>query len=119
MSPEHVMKIDADGNVTCLYSDALPLREMGTLAVERASEVEYDNERGGWLVMFPLRDGATIREYLCLQTLPAPWATDPRHSPGPHGSAVGARTTAYHRATVFASREDALGAEVAYLQASL
>lgn len=102
MTNDHVIKIDADGNVHCLYSDALPLREMGSLTVERASNVEFDQERDGWVVIFPPRDPEDEETYL-RQELNGKWVRIPY----------------FMFAEVFKSREQALAAEVNFLQSHL
>jgi hypothetical protein len=53
--------IDADGNVRAVYSDVLPLRELGKISVERASTVEFDPERQVWTAT-EVATGATIGE---------------------------------------------------------
>lgn len=68
--------IKDDGDVDCLYTDKINLKEIGKLDVSRASTVEWDNDIQGWVVDI-LIDG---------------------HKIGP-----------------FDSREDALCAEVEYL----
>ena len=41
------MVIHSDGNVACLYGEAIDLRLLGRLRIERASYVEPDQE-GNW-----------------------------------------------------------------------
>lgn len=53
------IKVTAD-EVTFLYDDRIPLAPFGTVTVERASNVEYDNEMGGWTVQFA--DGTYLVE---------------------------------------------------------
>lgn len=38
----HSIRIDPNGDITCLWTDALPLAEFGTLDVQRASHVEFN-----------------------------------------------------------------------------
>lgn len=40
------------GVARCLWTDAVPLAELGTLHVERASSVEFNNYAQGWTVKF-------------------------------------------------------------------
>lgn len=77
---DHVFMVDASGDLDGLYTDIVDLRSLGTLNVERASHVEFDNEHQGWTVSFS--DGQS----LC---------------------------------RVFTSRDEALAAEVVYLQSRL
>lgn len=46
------------GQLSTLYTDKLPLHQLGRLEVTRASNVEYDNVRGGWTV--ELADGTML-----------------------------------------------------------
>jgi hypothetical protein len=78
-----VLIVQPNGDVTALYSDEL--RELGgTMHVERASDVEWDNNAQGWI--------ATI-----------------------HGDYFPPCT----RLGPFATREEALAAEVAFIQSRL
>lgn len=111
---KHVIRFDPDGTATCLYTEDIPLHEIGAMTVWRASNVEFDNDRGGWIVTFPPRDpeddGVTtfLRE--------RSWA---------HGDDLDAderswtSTIVANFAHVFTSREHALAAEVAFLQSHL
>jgi hypothetical protein len=95
---EHTLVIYPNGDVRTLYTDLIDLREIGTLHVERASNVEWDERYGGWTVQFI--DGT----YLCEDDLGIKkWA-------GEYEVGVTCR---------FERREDALAAEVAYLVARL
>lgn len=92
---DHIISISPDGTVRTLYTDRINLRDFGTLDVKRASNVEYDNKEEGWVVT--LSDGRFI-------------ARDPHRSKW-----VSHEWIKY----VFETREDALAAEVDYLQARL
>lgn len=59
MSKPIKIKVTAD-EVIFLYDDRIPLAPFGTVTVERASNVEYDNELGGWTVQFA--DGSYLIE---------------------------------------------------------
>jgi len=59
MSKPIKIKVTAD-EVTFLYDDRIPLAPFGDVTVERASNVEYDNELGGWTVQFA--DGTYLVE---------------------------------------------------------
>ena len=53
MSKEHVVVIHPNGDVRTLYTDLIDLRELGALDVQRASSVEWSDKHGGWTVQFP------------------------------------------------------------------
>ena len=55
---EKVFRVDKDGNLIGLYTDSVPLRGLGKLDVERASNVEFDNTQQGWTIT--LADGTTL-----------------------------------------------------------
>lgn len=55
----HVLRLSGR-RVTTIFSDKLDLRALGSPKVARASEVEYDNDRGGWTVKFA--DGQFIMD---------------------------------------------------------
>ena len=44
------LQIDAQGGVAMLQDDAVDLRELGTVEVTRASNVEFDNAKQAWFV---------------------------------------------------------------------
>lgn len=86
------IKILPNGHIEMLYTDAIPLREIGQVSVRRASEVEYDHARGGWTVKFT-SGGWLGADGRLAATLPA--------------------------GAVFRTRAAALAAEVYYLEARL
>lgn len=48
------LRLSADGTeLTGLYTDKFPFKALGTLCVERASNVIYDNSKGQWFVTAP------------------------------------------------------------------
>lgn len=47
------MVVLPDGTVKGLWHDRLPYRELGHVTVVRASDVEYDHERGLWVAVTP------------------------------------------------------------------
>lgn len=53
MAREMVAVIDPDGTVHALWNDHLPLRELGTISVERASNVEFNPATGEWEAITP------------------------------------------------------------------
>jgi hypothetical protein len=95
---EHVLVIDKEGTVKTLYTDLVDLRDFGPLHVERASNVEWDDKRQGWIVQF----NSTL--YLSIPE---------------RGWCCGTHAIAGVVPEVFESREDALAAEVDYLQARM
>ena len=107
---QHVLTFDKDGTVRALYADELRLQEFGAMKVERASNVEFDNGRGGWTVEFT--DGTM----LCAVSLARPVATyhachPPTEPPSP---ACPSPRNCY--VVTFPTRGEALSAEVEYLQ---
>lgn len=89
---EHTFVLRGD-TIRTLYADDLDLDALGALHVERASHVEYDDARQGWIVLQPdgktpmiIEAGHTCRVDLC--------QCPPR---------------------VFSTRAQALAAEVAYV----
>lgn len=45
--------IRPDGQVEGLYTDTVPLKDLGALNVKRATHVEFDVERQEWVVTLP------------------------------------------------------------------
>ena len=54
MTTDMELVIDAGGSVRCIYDEALDLREIGRLAITRASHVEPDAEGYWWADMGPV-----------------------------------------------------------------
>lgn len=97
---DHIISISPDGTVRTLYTERIDLREFGTLDVQRASDVEFDECAGGWTVF--------LREQQKYLSDCETWdATNTR-----------IHACEFH-AKVFWTREEALKAEVDYLQARL
>lgn len=46
----HILRIDPDGTLRTLWTDAIPLAELGDLTVTRASFVEFDEIHQEWTV---------------------------------------------------------------------
>lgn len=44
----HAIRFDPDGTATALWTEALPLADIGSLQVHRASEIEYNNFSEMW-----------------------------------------------------------------------
>jgi hypothetical protein len=45
----HKIVVLKGGGIRTIHTDVLPLHQLGTLRITRASNVEYDNERAGWV----------------------------------------------------------------------
>jgi len=95
MSEEVILAIGTDGVVHTLYTDKVDLRAIGELHINRASNIEFDNARNGWIVEF------TNGTFLS------------------HAGGDAYQTTDTLKATVYLSREDANRDEVSYLQAHM
>ena len=48
-----ILSFDASGVGHCLWNEAVPLAEIGTLTVERASSVEFNPATQQWEVRWP------------------------------------------------------------------
>ena len=46
----HIITFAADGTARCLWTEAVPLQEIGVLDVQRASQVEFNSSRQVWEV---------------------------------------------------------------------
>jgi hypothetical protein len=46
----HILSFKPDGTARLLWTDALPLAALGSLQVERASTIEFNNNSGMWEV---------------------------------------------------------------------
>ena len=44
----HAIRFDLDGTATALWTEVLPLADLGDLQVNRASEIEFNNFSGMW-----------------------------------------------------------------------
>lgn len=58
----HVLQIADDGRITGLYTEAIPLAELGPLSIRRASTIEYYDHDHTWRVR--LIEQTTQREVL-------------------------------------------------------
>jgi hypothetical protein len=47
---EMSITIAPDGTARCLWTEALPLHELGRLDIQRACDIEFDNESQTWCV---------------------------------------------------------------------
>lgn len=50
--------IRPDGRIEGLYTDIIPLQKLGNLSVTRATTIEFDPQRQGWVVALP--DGTEV-----------------------------------------------------------
>jgi len=62
MTTEMELVVGCDGDVRCIYDEALDLREIGKLQITRASHVEPDAEGFWWADMGPV-DGPVLGPY--------------------------------------------------------
>ena len=46
--------IDAQGRMLCIYSEAIPLQELGAMVIRRASHVEPDAQGCWWADLAPV-----------------------------------------------------------------
>jgi hypothetical protein len=49
---QHTITFHPNGRATTLYTDKLPLRELGQLSVQRASLIEFNDSTQEWEVFF-------------------------------------------------------------------
>lgn len=47
---EHVITFDLDGTARCLWTEAVPLHELGRLEIARATTIEFNNATQHWEV---------------------------------------------------------------------
>lgn len=50
MKTEHVITFAPDGTARCLWTEALPLHELGRLEIQRASTVDFNPTTQEWEV---------------------------------------------------------------------
>lgn len=46
----HILSVATDGTLRCLWTDKLPLADLGRLTIERASTIEFDHAAQCWQV---------------------------------------------------------------------
>lgn len=51
-----IMIINPDGTARCLWTEVLPLQELGPMEVQRAFAVEFDNQAQAWRVFDAMGD---------------------------------------------------------------
>ncbi len=54
----HVMTFAADGTARCLWTEAVPLHQLGRLDVHRASQVEFNTSKQVWEARLTSNPGA-------------------------------------------------------------
>jgi hypothetical protein len=60
-----IITIAPDGTARCLWTEAVPLHELGPLEIQRAYSVEFDNQAQAWCVFDAMGDclyGSPSRE---------------------------------------------------------
>ena len=70
--------VHADGRIVCVYSEALDLASLGSLAIRRASHVEPD-AHGQWLAALAPVDGAMLGPFdqrSCALAAELPWLNE-------------------------------------------
>jgi hypothetical protein len=52
---EDVIEFSADGRAECLHTESIPLEQLGTLSMKRASSIEWNESNQEWEVRTRLR----------------------------------------------------------------
>lgn len=47
---QHIIMFRLDGTAQCLWTDVVPLQEIGRLEIQRASNIEFNNATQHWEV---------------------------------------------------------------------
>ena len=47
---QHVITFECDGTARCLWTEAVPLHELGRLEIHRATDIEFNNASQQWQV---------------------------------------------------------------------
>jgi hypothetical protein len=69
MNPtNHVINFASDGTAHCLWTDIVPLQELGLLNVERASQVEFNPSKQVWEVRLTSNPGAVAFSHSSRET---------------------------------------------------
>lgn len=50
-----LMRIDPQGQITCIYGEAIDLSALGAISIERASHVEPDEHEQWWADLAPVQ----------------------------------------------------------------
>jgi hypothetical protein len=67
-SIDHVITFAADGTARCLWTEAVPLQELGVLDVQRASRVEFDPSKQEWEVRLASNPGEVAFSHASRET---------------------------------------------------
>ena len=66
----HTITFQSDGAVNCLWTEAIPLHELGLLEVQRASTIEFDAAQQVWEVRLTSNPGTVafshVSRAICL-----------------------------------------------------
>ena len=66
----HIITFALDGTARCLWTEAVPLRELGQLAIQRASTIEFNPSIQQWEVRLTSNPGAVAFSHPSRETLP-------------------------------------------------
>jgi hypothetical protein len=58
------LRIDRGGQILCIYGEAIDLSVLGKLSIQRASQVEPDEDGHWWADLAPV-GGPTLGPFLC------------------------------------------------------
>jgi hypothetical protein len=64
----HVITFAAEGTARCLWTEAVPLQELGRLEVHRASQVEFNPAKQNWEVRLTSNPGAVAFSHASRET---------------------------------------------------
>jgi hypothetical protein len=66
----HIITFARDGTASCLWSEAVPLQELGLLNIHRASTIEFNPAKQRWEVRLESNPGAVafshVSRAICL-----------------------------------------------------
>lgn len=64
----HVITFAADGTARCLWTEAVPLQELGALEIHRASQVEFNPAEQVWEVRLTSNPGVVAFSHSSRET---------------------------------------------------
>jgi hypothetical protein len=64
----HVITFAADGTARCLWTEAVPLQELGVLDVHRASQIEFNPSEQAWEARLLSNPGVVAFSHLSRET---------------------------------------------------
>ena len=64
----HVITFAADGTARCLWTEAVPLHQLGVLDVHRASQVEFNPSKQVWEVRLASNPGVVAFSHVSRAT---------------------------------------------------